>query len=168
MAGEQQWWKQFTNITGATSTTYSFTATAAQTGYEYQAVFTNSQGTATTTAATLTVLTTPPMVTTSPANQSIARRCDRDVHAAASGNPTPTVQWQVSANAWNDVQRHHRRDLDDLQLHHQCRRKRLPIPGGLQQRAGSATTSAATLTVREPSGGDQHLRRARALPPATP
>ena len=45
----------FTNISGATSTTYSFATTAAQTGYEYQAVFSNSQGTATTTAATLTV-----------------------------------------------------------------------------------------------------------------
>lgn len=45
----------FTDIDGATSTTYSFTATEDQTGDEYRAVFTNSQGTATTTAATLTV-----------------------------------------------------------------------------------------------------------------
>jgi hypothetical protein len=54
-------WKDSTNgstwstIRGATSTTYSFTASSSQSGYEYEAVFTNSAGTATTTAATLTV-----------------------------------------------------------------------------------------------------------------
>jgi hypothetical protein len=45
----------FTDIAGATSTTLSFTAVASQRGYRYRAVFTNSLGTATTTAATLTV-----------------------------------------------------------------------------------------------------------------
>ena len=54
-------WKDSTNgstwstIRGATSATYSFTASSSQNGYEYEAVFTNSAGTATTTAATLTV-----------------------------------------------------------------------------------------------------------------
>ena len=45
----------FSAITGATSTTYSFTATAAENGDEYEAVFTNSVGTATSRPATLTV-----------------------------------------------------------------------------------------------------------------
>jgi autotransporter passenger strand-loop-strand repeat protein len=44
----------FANIPGATSTTYSFTAAANENGDQYRAVFTNSAGTATTTAATLT------------------------------------------------------------------------------------------------------------------
>ena len=90
----------FTNISGATSTTYSFTTTAAQTGYEYQAVFSNSQGTATTTAATLTVTPalTVPLVTTNPTSQSIGAGNPVTFTAAASGNPTPTVQWQVSTN----------------------------------------------------------------------
>ena len=57
----------FTNISGATSTTYSFTATAADNGDEYQAVFTNSVGNVTTSAATLTV----DAVTTPPANTSV-------------------------------------------------------------------------------------------------
>ena len=34
----------FTPITGATSTTYTFTATAAENGDQYEAVFTNSAG----------------------------------------------------------------------------------------------------------------------------
>lgn len=47
----------FTNINGATSTTYSFTATASENGDQYRAVFTNSAGDATTLADTLTVHT---------------------------------------------------------------------------------------------------------------
>src|SRR5213593_1884192 len=45
----------FSNLSGATSTTLSFTTTLSQNGNKYRAVFTNSAGSATTTAATLTV-----------------------------------------------------------------------------------------------------------------
>src|SRR6266850_1944689 len=45
----------FSNVSGATSTTLSFTTTLSQNGNRYRAVFTNAAGTATTTAATLTV-----------------------------------------------------------------------------------------------------------------
>ena len=56
----------WTNIGGATATTYSFTAGLPDTGSQYQAVFSNSCGTATTTAATLTVQ--PGVVGVSPSN----------------------------------------------------------------------------------------------------
>ena len=43
-------------ISGATSTTFTLsTTTTSENGYEYRAVFTNSLGSATTTAANLTV-----------------------------------------------------------------------------------------------------------------
>ena len=45
----------WSEIAGATSTSYSFTAASAQNGYEYRAVFSSSAGSATTNAATLTV-----------------------------------------------------------------------------------------------------------------
>jgi hypothetical protein len=45
----------FSNVSGATSTTLSFTTALSQNGNQYLAVFTNSAGTALTTAATLTV-----------------------------------------------------------------------------------------------------------------
>jgi hypothetical protein len=48
----------FTDIAGATSTTYSFTAAEADDGHQYRAVFTNSVSSATTTA-TLTVRLAP-------------------------------------------------------------------------------------------------------------
>jgi hypothetical protein len=49
----------FTNIAGANSATFTTTASADDNGYAYQAVFTNSSDSATTTPAFLTVNTTP-------------------------------------------------------------------------------------------------------------
>ena len=52
--------KTFTNISGAPSTTLTLSSVqSSQNGDEYQAVFTNSIGTATATPATLTVQTSP-------------------------------------------------------------------------------------------------------------
>ena len=46
----------WSNISGATSTTFTLsTTTTSENGYKYRAVFTNSLGFATTTAANLTV-----------------------------------------------------------------------------------------------------------------
>ncbi|MCU1589917.1 MAG: hypothetical protein JWP11_1173 [Frankiales bacterium] len=49
----------FADIGGATATTYTFTAATGDAGNQYRAVFTNVGGTATTTAATLTVSQAP-------------------------------------------------------------------------------------------------------------
>ncbi len=89
----------FTNLAGATSSTLNFTTTLAQNGNEFRAVFTNSQGTATTTAATLTV-TAPvvPMITTNPTSQTVVLGQPATFTAAATGSPTPTVVWQMSTD----------------------------------------------------------------------
>ena len=87
--------KTFTNIPGANSDTYSFTATAGENGNEYKAFFNNSQGTAVTATALLTV---PPVVTTNPTNQNVTVGETVTFTAAATGTPTPTVGWQVSTN----------------------------------------------------------------------
>ena len=112
-------WQQSTNggtswssITGATATTYSFTASSGETGYEYRAVFSNGVGSpATTSAATLTVTTSPPSdaapaITTQPTSQIVLSGNSGTFTAAASGSPTPTAQWQVSTNggsSWGNV-----------------------------------------------------------------
>ena len=83
-------------ISGATSTTYSFTAATGEDGYEYEAKFTNSAGTVTTAAATLSV---PPVVNTSPANETVNVGGTATFTAAATGTPTPAVQWYVSTNS---------------------------------------------------------------------
>ena len=86
----------FSAISGATSTTYSFTAATGEDGYEYEAKFTNSAGTVTTAAATLSV---PPVVNTSPANETVNVGGTATFTAAATGTPTPAVQWYVSTNS---------------------------------------------------------------------
>lgn len=90
------------NVPNATTTTYAMTATSGENGYEYRAVLSNSAGSATTRAATLTVAGPPgnaaPQVTTQPTNQTVADGNYATFHAAASGSPTPTTQWEVSSN----------------------------------------------------------------------
>lgn len=89
--------KTFANITGATSTTLKFVTTSAMNGYQYRAVFTNSLGHATTAAAKLTVQTAP-VVTVNPVNKTVLAGATVTFTAAATGNPKPTVQWQVSTD----------------------------------------------------------------------
>ena len=93
----------WSNISGATSTTYSFTAAAGDNGKQYRAVFTNTAGSATSTAATLTVQYAP-TVTTQPTSQTVLSGATVTFTAAASGNPTPTVKWQSnSGSGWSDI-----------------------------------------------------------------
>ncbi len=87
----------FTGIPGATSPTYTFTPTTGDNGNVYRAVFANSIGSATTSAATLTVDSLP-VVTQQPANTTVLTGQDATFTAAATGNPSPTVQWDVSTN----------------------------------------------------------------------
>jgi hypothetical protein len=91
----------------STSTTYSFTAQANENGYRYKAVFSNLFGTATTSAATLTVTggSSAPVITSQPSNQTVAPNSTATFSAAASGSPTPTAQWQVltPGGTWTNI-----------------------------------------------------------------
>jgi Immunoglobulin I-set domain len=141
----------FANVAGATSATLSITgATNAMSGNKYEAVFTNAAGTATTTAATLTVNAgnTAPTITTNPTNVTVTACATAAFTAAASGSPTPTVQWQVSTNSGGTFA-----NLSGATS------TTLSIPGStvamngneyhavFTNTAGSATTTNATLTV---------------------
>jgi hypothetical protein len=134
----------FTDIPGATNTTLMFTATTADNGKQYRAVFTNAGGTATTTAATLTV-NTAPVVTTNPVNATVCEGATATFTAAASGSPAPTVQWQVSSGGpFTDIP-----GATSTTLMFTAN----IADNGKQYRAvftnscSSATTTAATLTV---------------------
>jgi hypothetical protein len=87
----------FSNVPGATSTSLIFAAAAGQNGHRFRAVFTNSCGTATTSAAILTV-NTAPAITLQPLSQTSIGGSSVTFTAAASGSPVPTVQWQVSTD----------------------------------------------------------------------
>jgi len=95
-------------VAGATATSYTFTPALGDSGHEYEAVFSNGAGTATSSAATLTVTPTSvaPAVTAQPGNDTVVAGQLAAFSAAASGSPTPSVQWQVSTNfggTWTQI-----------------------------------------------------------------
>lgn len=92
-------WSNYTG-TGATSPTVtSASLTLTENGWEVRAVFTNVAGTATTSAATVTVLKdVAPRITSQPSNVTVSPGSTATFSAAASGAPTPSVQWRMSTN----------------------------------------------------------------------
>ena len=139
----------YNNIGWATSTTLSFTTLASHNGYLFRAVFTNSNGSATTTAATLTVNPggpVAPSITQNPSNQTVTAGQQATFTALANGEPTPTVIWQVStdggATTTTSLGNVHHADLhDDLVA------QRLSFRAEFTNSAGTATTTIAFLTV---------------------
>jgi hypothetical protein len=98
----------FTDIVGATGSSYTTPATGAgDNGNQYQVVATNASGTATSTAATLTVnVPVAPGFTTQPANVTITEGQNAQFTVAVSGTPTPTLQWQLSTDGgsnWSNI-----------------------------------------------------------------
>ncbi len=89
--------QHFTNIQGATSLSLSLLAAAGVNGDQYRAIFTNAVGSATTSAALLTVYFAP-QLTVQPQNQTVAVGAAVTFRAAALSNPVSTVQWQVSTD----------------------------------------------------------------------
>ena len=137
----------FNPIGGATSTTYSFSASAGQNGNQYEAVFTNSIGNATTTAATLTVQTVP-SVSTNPTNQTVTAGSTASFTAAAGGNPAPTVQWKVSTNGGETFTPIGGATSTTYSFTAGAGQNNNQYEAFFTNAAGSATTNAATLNVQ--------------------
>jgi hypothetical protein len=99
-------WNPVPGASAATNaTTLTFTAAASQDGNEYEAIFENGSGTATSTPVTLHVQVVP-QVTAQPASTSVSNGTLATFSAQATGLPTPTVQWMVSidgGNSWSQV-----------------------------------------------------------------
>lgn len=87
----------------ATAPTLTITANSSDNGNELRAVFTNSAGSATTAAVTLTVHS-PPGITAQSGDESLSSGHSFVASASATGDPS--VQWQVSTNSggsWADL-----------------------------------------------------------------
>jgi hypothetical protein len=80
----------WTNIAGATNASYTFTPVIGDNGKQYRAVWTNSQGTANSNAATLTVNAIPGTPTV-----SVTNNCGNSVLTA--GNFTGSLLWSTGA-----------------------------------------------------------------------
>jgi hypothetical protein len=96
-----QWQKGTTAISGATSASYTTPATAStDSGSQFQVVVTNSAGSATSNAVTLTVNSpTKPSITTQPANQTVTVGQTATFTVVAAGTAPLTYQWQKGTTA---------------------------------------------------------------------
>jgi hypothetical protein len=93
----------FAPISGKTSDTLTIEDTnVSESGNEYRAVFSNGVSpAATSNPATLNVnagVKEAPAVTKQPENQAVTEPANATFTAEASGNPVPSVQWEVSTN----------------------------------------------------------------------
>jgi hypothetical protein len=137
----------FTDIADEVSNTLTISSvTFADSGNQYRAIFTNVVGPTTTNAATLTVNAIAPVVTTNPASPTVVAGDSVTFSAEATGDPSPSVQWQVSTGgAFTDVAGATNRDYtlttaagDDGNVY----RAAFTNPGG------TFVSSAARLTVK--------------------
>ncbi|MGN6413243.1 beta strand repeat-containing protein, partial [Flexivirga sp.] len=88
----------FSNIAGATSPTYTFTARSADNGNTYRAMFTNSSGSATSTVATLTVNTAPTIDSANSTSFNVGAAGTFTV--TTSGFPNPALTTTGTLPAW--------------------------------------------------------------------
>ena len=97
-----QWQKNGAAISGATSSTYSTpVTTTADNGAQFTAVVSNSAGTITSSAATLTVKTpvVAPSITSQPLAQSVTAGQSASFFVASTGTAPLTYQWNRNGSA---------------------------------------------------------------------
>jgi len=138
-----QWRKDGLNVAGATSATLSLSNVQAADAGSYTLAATNSAGTATSSAAVLTVqaAAVAPSISTQPVSQTVTVGGAASFTAAASGTPAPTYQWRKDgvnvAGATSGT----------LSLTNVQNSDAGSYTLVATNSAGSATSSAATLTV---------------------
>jgi Immunoglobulin domain/Immunoglobulin I-set domain len=93
-----QWRMNTTNLSGATSASYTTPATVAgDTGEKFDVVVSNSAGSVTSASATLTVsaaTAAKPVITTQPSNRTVTVGQTATFTVVATGTPSPAYQWR--------------------------------------------------------------------------
>ncbi|NUU18346.1 polysaccharide deacetylase family protein [Cellulomonas humilata] len=104
---------QWRDVPGATSTTLTVSLTARSDGGRYRAVFTNSEGSATTAVARVRITRAAPVITVQPTSVTAKAGSKVTLTAAATGYPEPTVRWQqrTGHGGWHWVGGAHRTSL---------------------------------------------------------
>ncbi|HEY6465921.1 MAG TPA: S53 family peptidase [Candidatus Acidoferrales bacterium] len=91
---------------------------------------------------------TAPQLTTNPTSQSAALGASATFAAAANGNPTPTVQWEVSSDGGNTFTNINGATSTQLQLSSIAASQNATVYKAVFANSqGTATSTAATLTV---------------------
>ena len=95
-----QWQKNSAAISGATSSSYTITGAQTSDAGSFRVIVTNSAGSITSSAATLTVnqASVAPVFTTQPTSHSVATGHDVSFTVVAGGYPIPSYGWSVSTD----------------------------------------------------------------------
>jgi glucose/arabinose dehydrogenase len=101
-----QWQRNGTNISGATSSTLSFTAATGDNGAQYRSVVTNAFGTATSNSATLTVSGSPPTASILTPAAGAQYTAGTSVGFSGSGTDPQDGTLPASAFTWEVVFHH--------------------------------------------------------------
>jgi hypothetical protein len=88
--------RTWSNIPGATSSTYNTAVTAAESGYDFRAVVTNSNGSRTTPWGTLSVVSAPVITKNPTSTKTLKVGQTFSFSSAATGDPAPTPTWEIS------------------------------------------------------------------------
>ena len=97
-----QWRSNGTNISGATSSSYTLTSITTNSAGNYQVVVTNNFGALTSTVVTLTVLA-PPTITAQPVDLILLAGSSGSFTVAASGTSPLSYQWQFNGTNISSV-----------------------------------------------------------------
>ncbi len=140
----------FADIAGATGSSYTSAATVAgDNGNQYRVIASNTVGNATSNAATLTVaLPAAPSFTAQPSSITVNQGQNASFTVAASGTPTPALQWQLSTDggaSWGNINGATSASLylSNVAASDNGRRYRAVASNSV----GSVNSSAAVLTV---------------------
>ncbi len=141
-----QWRKDGTAITGATAATYGLNSAVTTDAGSYSVVVTNVYGSATSTAAVLTVtaVATAPTITTQPSAQTVTKGLSASFTVVASGTVPLTYQWRKDGTAINGA------TAPTYSLNAAAISDSGSHTVVVTNSVGSATSTVATLTVTAP------------------
>jgi len=92
-----QWRKDGSDLSGATTSSYSIASISTNDSGNFAVVITNSAGSITSAVAVLNVLL-PPSILTPPQNLTVSTGVTVTFSVAATGSPTLTYQWKFGGN----------------------------------------------------------------------
>jgi hypothetical protein len=145
----------YADLPGETNTIFTLVAARLQNGYKYRAAFTNSCGSETSNAATLTVNNVP-SISINPKDETKCAGTLVSFNAAVNGSPTPGVQWQLSTDGgliYTDLPGEINTTLSFTTSASQNGRKYRAL---FTNNCGAAFTQPATLTILSPTSITDH------------
>ena len=140
-AGSSTW----KSVAGATTGALKVKVSAANDGAAYRAVFINSVGTATSSAATVRVRAVAPVITKNPSSTQARAGRSVTLSAAANGYPAPTVRWEqrtAGSSTWKAV-----KNARATSLKVTVGATSVAYRAVFANTAGSTTTKAATVSA---------------------